>query len=57
MKQIKVKITYEDYLKIKENQFRFSAIKHFASKHLNCKAKDIADIAWNFKLTFDVWLR
>ena len=52
-----VKITYEEFLKIKESGYSGEMIKHYACKYLKCKAEDIEDIDWNYKLTFDVYLK
>ena len=55
MKQ--VKITYQEYLKIKASNFSIKVIKEYACKYLKCKLEDIEDIDWNYKLTFNVYLK
>ena len=52
-----VKITYEEFLKIKACRYSFRSIAYYACKYLNCKEEDIDDIDWNFKLTFNVYLK
>ena len=52
-----VKITYEEFLKIKATRYSYKMIVYYACKYLNCKPEDIDDIDFNYKLTFDVWLK
>lgn len=52
-----VKITYEEFLKIKASRYSYDVIKYYACKYLNCKLEEIDDIDWNFKRTFYVWLK
>lgn len=52
-----VKITYEEFLKIKASRYSYDVIKQYACNYLKCKLEDIDDIDWNFKLTFDVYLK
>lgn len=52
-----VKISYEEFCKIRQSRYSIDCIKFYACKHLGCKPEDIDDIDWNFKLTFDVYLK
>lgn len=52
-----VKITYEEFLKIKASRYSYSMIVYYACKYLNCKPEEIDDIDFSYKLTFDVYLK
>ena len=52
-----VKITYEEFLWIKAQRYSMFAIKHIACKYLGITPDQIDDIDWNFKRTFDVYLK
>ena len=52
-----VKITYEEFLWIKQAKYAGWAIKQMACKYLGIKPEEIDDIDWNYKLTFDVYLK
>lgn len=52
-----VKITYEEFLKIKASKYSHDVIVYYACKYLKCKPEDIDDIDWSYKLTFDVYLK
>lgn len=53
----KVKITYEEFLKIKATRYSYNMIVYYACKYLNCKPEDIDDIDFDYKLTYYVWLK
>ena len=53
----KVKITYEEFLKIKATKYSFKSIIFYACKYLKCTPEDIDDIDWDYKLTFYVYLK
>ena len=53
----KVKITYKEFLDLKAYHYSMSRLKYYACKYLNCNHNDIDDIDFNFRLTFNVYLK
>ena len=51
-----VKISYDEFLKIKATRYNIEMIKFIASRHIGCNIDDIDDVDWSFKRTFDVYL-
>ena len=51
-----VKISYEEFLRIKACKYSAHSIKCAICRHLNITPEQIDDFDWNYGLTINVWL-
>ena len=50
-----IRISYEDFVKIKNGRYNNSVLKVISSRYCGCKPYDIEDIDFNYKLTYKVF--
>ncbi len=52
-----IKMTYKEFTWLKNNRYSYECLKIIACRYLKCKVEDIDDIDFNFKLSFNVYLK